>query len=80
MLTLMVLRYLRLFFMHLKLELLTQFPAPNDENIYIYAKNIRLQNVIIRLTKHLPQNISASLIYLQFTCKLIYIRFWQDKG
>ena len=44
-----------LFFVHLKLELLTQFPAANDEK-YIYSrKNIRLQNVIIKITKYLPQ-------------------------
>ena len=30
-LTLMLPIFLKLFFIHLKLELLTQFPAPNDE-------------------------------------------------
>ena len=45
------------FFIHLKLELLTQYPAPNDEKQLDICKNIPLQNVIIRLTNHLPQNI-----------------------
>ena len=27
-----------LFFIHLELELLTQFPAPNDEKKYIYEQ------------------------------------------
>ena len=30
--------FLFLFFIHFKLELLTQFPASNDENISIYGK------------------------------------------
>ena len=46
-----------LFFYHLKLELLTQFPASNDKKKLYLCKNIRLQNVIIRLSKHLLQNI-----------------------
>ena len=46
-----------LFFIHLKLELLTQIPAPNDEKYYYLCKHIRLQNVFFGLTKHTPQNI-----------------------
>ena len=53
---------LGLFFIHLKLELLTQFPAPNDEKYFYLCKNIRLQNVVIRLTDHLPRNILATRI------------------
>ena len=38
-LTLVLLNCFKLFFIHLKLELLTQFPASNDEkNITIYEK------------------------------------------
>ena len=43
---------LGLFYIHLELELLTQFPAANDEKYLYLCKNIRLQSVIIRLTKH----------------------------
>ena len=34
----MMLNCLSLFFIHLKLELLTQFPAPNDEKYYYLSK------------------------------------------
>ena len=45
-------------FRHLKLELLTQFPASNDEK-YLYSwKNRHLQYQIIVLTKHLPKDIT----------------------
>ena len=37
----------------------TQFPAPNDEKLLHLCKNKPLQNVTIRLTKYLPQNILA---------------------
>ena len=36
-----------------------QFPAPNDEKYSCLLKYISLQNVNIRLTNHLPKNISA---------------------
>ena len=36
--------YLRVFFIHLKLELLTKFPASNNENIYI-QKQINISNI-----------------------------------
>ena len=36
-----------------------QFPAPNDEKYLCLLKYISLQNVNIRLTNHLPQNILA---------------------
>ena len=55
-LTLMLPIFFKLFFIHLKLELLTQFPAPNNEKYLCLLKNIRLQTVIIRLTNHPPQN------------------------
>ena len=38
------------FFIFFKLEMLTQFPAPNDEKLLYLCKDIRLQNVIIGLT------------------------------
>ena len=37
-LTLILLNCLYLVFIHLKMELLMQFPASNDENSYIYEK------------------------------------------
>ena len=39
-LTLMVPNRLELFLIHLKLELLTQFPAPNDEKIIIFMQKV----------------------------------------
>ena len=53
---------LGLFFIHLELELLTQFPAPNDEKYLYLCKKIRLEIVTIRLTKHLTQNILVEFI------------------
>ena len=42
-LTLVLLNCLFLFFIHLKLELLAQFPASNDEKHLHFMKNIHLQ-------------------------------------
>ena len=48
-LTLVLLNCFKLFFIHLKLELLTQFPASNDEKyFYLWNKS---------LAEHLPLNI-----------------------
>ena len=48
----------------LKPELLTQFPASNDENKFFFFENTRLLNIIILLTEHLPQTIfSISVTY-----------------
>ena len=41
------------------------------KNNVIYAQIYVIQNVIIRLTKHLPQNISA--IWVVFTWSAIYL-------
>ena len=46
-------------FVHLKLELLTQFPASNDGRDHLFAKNL-LNRIDIRLAKHLSLNISFS--------------------
>ena len=35
------------FFRHLKLELLTQFPASNDAKMFLSMKNMQLPNRII---------------------------------
>ena len=45
-LTVVLLKCLLPFFIHLKLELLTQFSASNDEN-YLYLREITIQKVII---------------------------------
>ena len=50
-------------FLHLNLELLTQFPAPNDKNIFIFLK-IHFLNLVILLAGHLSQTIlSVSVTY-----------------
>ena len=46
----MLLNCLLLFFIHLKLELLTQSLASDDEKIFIFMKNRHLQYLIIELT------------------------------
>ena len=61
-LTLLLLNCLFLFFIHLKLELLTQFPASNDENIFIFMKDRHLQYCRIGLTRHLPKNILLNVV------------------
>ena len=48
---------LSLFFTHLKLELLAQFPALNDEKIFLCIKNGRPPNWIIWLTEYLAETI-----------------------
>ena len=63
-LTLMMSSYFGLFFSHSKLELLTQFPAPNDEKEWFLRRNNHLWNFIFKLTKHLPHNMWA--IPIQF--------------
>ena len=45
-LTVVLLKCFLPLFIHLKLELLTQFPASNDEN-YLYLREITIQKVII---------------------------------
>ena len=52
----------RIFFVHLELELLTQFPAPNEIKIVLLMKNRNLPNRIICPIEHLPQNIVAILV------------------
>ena len=64
-----VAKFFRLFFIHSKLELPAQFAALNEEKIIIFKKNIRLQNIIIRLTKHLLQ------IFQQFVLNLFGPKF-----
>ena len=45
-LTFTLLSYCALFFIHLKLELLTQFPAPNDEKWFVY-KEINVFKIVL---------------------------------
>ena len=53
-------------FRHLKLELLTQFPAPNDEKYLYFLKNIHVLNWVIRLTDHPPQTTLSIFIDILF--------------
>ena len=57
MLNLMPLNCLLLFSIHLKLELLPQFPASNDKKYFIFMKNSHIPNLIICLTEHISQTI-----------------------
>ena len=54
--TLVLLNCLWVFFIQLKLELLMQFPASNDEKIILLMKYRHLPNWIIWLTELLPLN------------------------
>ena len=69
---LLLLRELFLFFIHLKLELLTQFPTSNDEN-YLYIEKIRyLQYWIIGFPKHLQQ-----IVHLDMKGCICHFVKWQ---
>ena len=57
-----LLKCLWVFFINLKLKLLTQFPAGNYWKIILFMKNIHLQYWIIGLTKHLPAFILSNLL------------------
>ena len=52
----LLLNYMWVLFIHLKLELLTQFPASNKWKIELFMKNEHLPNLINGLTKHLTKN------------------------
>ena len=59
-----LLNWLLLFFIHLKLELLTQFPASNELKIVLFLKNRHLQYWIIGwLAEHLRLRIYWKLFY-----------------
>ena len=49
-------------FRHLKLELLTQFPASKDEKYLHIWENFHLQYRFFRLLKYLPKNIVWNLV------------------
>ena len=73
-LALVLLNCLWVCFIHLKLELLTQYPASNEWNILLFMQNVHLPSWIIWLTKHLPQhvrNFSGILFSLKFASKRI---------
>ena len=50
---------LLLFFIHLKLNLLTQFPASNDENYFKFMKNKHYPYWLIWFLSHLSRTISV---------------------
>ena len=56
--------FFRLFFIHLKLEIVTQFPAPNGKKYYFYEQ-ICLHNVTMRFTFNI----------LAFRVKFIGLKF-----
>ena len=53
------------YFFHLsKLQLLTQFPASNEEKNYIFEKTRHLQYWVVGLTEHLPNIMLNSVVFL----------------
>ena len=74
------------FFIHLKLELLTQFPASNEWKIILIMKNGRVQNCIFlmnwvcRPTTRYVTHFCGILFRLELVWKPIYIWSWQHKG
>ena len=63
-LTLVLLKFLWVFFIHLKLKVLKQFPASNEWKIIFKfkKKNGSLPNWIILSTANLPQNMLQILV------------------
>ena len=57
-----MLYFLLICFINLKLELLTQFPAPNEWKLYFFMKHRHPPNWDIWLTEHLSQTILSILI------------------
>ena len=80
----MLLNCLLLVFIHLKLELelLTQFPALNDEKylllLEILISSIALLNELSIYKKNYFIKFSDILIYLKYACNRIWVQ--QDKG
>ena len=73
-LTLLLLNCLWIFFIHLKQELLTQFPASNEWKVQLFIKNERVPNLFIGLTK-LPRIMLCNLvIFIFILVENIYIQ------
>ena len=70
-LTHVLLNCLWVFFIHLKLESLTQFPASNEWKIILLKKSRHLSNWIIWLTEHPPQDILQIIVVVELISNVL---------